>query len=178
MCYNIDMETKRCVLRHWKIEDAPRLYDLAKDPDIGPRAGWLPHKNVEESKEIIINVFNSPETYAAVLKETEEIIGCISLMFEGQANVQLHDKEAELGYWLGKAYWGQGIIPEAAAALLAYGFQQLGLTRIFCGYYKGNEQSRRVQEKLGFQYQYTRKDKVVLGAKRDEIVSVLERSQG
>ena len=152
------METKRCVLRHWKIEDAPRLYDLAKDPDIGPRAGWLPH--------------------AVVLKETEEIIGCISLMFEGQANVQLHDKEAELGYWLGKAYWGQGIIPEAAAALLAYGFQQLGLTRIFCGYYKGNEQSRRVQEKLGFQYQYTRKDKVVLGAKKDEIVSVLERSQG
>lgn len=100
------METKRCLLRHWKIEDASQLYDLAKDPDIGPRAGWLPHKSVEESKEIIKNVFAFPETYAIVLKETNKIIGCISLMFQGQANVKLHDKEAELGYWIGKAYLG------------------------------------------------------------------------
>ena len=116
------METKRCLLRHWKIEDALRLYDLAKDPDIGPRAGWPPHQSVEESKEIIKNVFNFPETYAIVLKETNEVIGCISLMFQGQANVELHDKEAELGYWIGKAYWGQGIVPEVADSLLTYGF--------------------------------------------------------
>lgn len=170
------METKRCLLRHWKIEDASQLYDLAKDPDIGPRAGWLPHKSVEESKEIIKNVFAFPETYAIVLKETNKIIGCISLMFQGQANVKLHDKEAELGYWIGKAYWGQGIVPEVAAALLSYGFQKLELTRIFCGYYSENKQSQRVQEKLGFRYQYTIKDKMVLGTKRQEIVNVLERS--
>ena len=154
-----------------------RLYDLAKDPDIGPRAGWPPHQSVEESKEIIKNVFNFPETYAIVLKETNEIIGCISLMFQGQANVELHDKEAELGYWIGKAYWRQGIVPEVANSLLTYGFSQLGLTRIFCGYYKENKQSQRVQEKLGFRYQYTIKDKMVLGTKREEIINVLEREQ-
>ena len=169
------METKRCLLRHWKVEDALRLYDLAKDPDIGPRAGWPPHQSVEESKEIIKNVFNFPETYAIVLKETNEIIGCISLMFQEQTNIELHDKEAELGYWIGKAFWGQGIVPEVAKVLLNHGFHHLGLTRIYCGYYKGNEQSHRVQEKLGFRYQYTVKDKMVLGTKREEIINVLER---
>lgn len=170
------METKRCILRHWQIQDASRLYDLAKDPDVGPRAGWPCHTSVQESKKIIQDVFCFPQTYAILLKETNEVIGCISLMFQGQANVSLSKDEAELGYWLGKAYWGQKIVPEVAQELLHYGFYQLGLKRIFCGYYKGNEQSKRVQEKLGFHYVYTVKDKMVLGTKREEIVSVLERS--
>lgn len=63
-----------------------------------------------------------------------------------------------------------------ANSLLTYGFSQLELTRIFCGYYSENKQSQRVQEKLGFRYQYTIKDKMVLGTKRQEIVNVLERS--
>lgn len=100
------MYTRRCILRHWASEDAQRLYELAKDPKVGPQAGWKPHTCVEESKEIIETVFQAPETYAIVLKETMQIIGCVALMTPGHSNVQLHEQEAELGYWLGKDYWG------------------------------------------------------------------------
>ena len=64
------------------------------------------------------------------------------------------DDECELGYWIGKPFWGQGLIPEAARALLRYGFETLGMRAVWCGYYDGNEKSRKVQEKLGFVYQH------------------------
>ena len=68
------------------------------------------------------------------------------------------EDECELGYWIGKPYWGQGLIPEAARELLRFAFEQLGMTTVWCGYYEGNEKSRRVQEKLGFTYCYTTPD--------------------
>lgn len=66
-------------------------------------------------------------------------------------------------------------MPEIGLCLIEHGFYDLGLQRIYCGYYQGNEQSRRVQEKLGFQYAYTVPNKLVLSTFRNEIVSVLER---
>ena len=68
------------------------------------------------------------------------------------------DDECELGYWIGKPFWGQGLIPEAAGELLRYAFEDLGMGAVWCGYYDGNVKSRRVQEKLGFVYQYTTHD--------------------
>ena len=62
------------------------------------------------------------------------------------------------GYGIGRAYWGQGLIPEAAQALIAHGREDLTLTRIWCGWFDGNEKSRRVQEKLGFRYDRTEPD--------------------
>ena len=50
------LETERLILRRWRIEDAPSMYELAKDPDVGPIAGWPPHKNVEESRSVIETV--------------------------------------------------------------------------------------------------------------------------
>ena len=58
------------------------------------------------------------------------------------------DDECELGYWIGKPFWGQGLIPEAAKELLRYAFEDLGMRAVWCGYYEGNEKSRRVQETL------------------------------
>ena len=63
--------------------------------------------------------------------------------------------ECELGYWLGKPFWGKGYMPEAAAELMRHGFEDLNMTTIWCGYYDGNEKSKRVQEKLGFRYHHT-----------------------
>ena len=64
------------------------------------------------------------------------------------------DMDAELGYWIGKPYWGQGLIPEASRALMRYAFEELGMRAVWCGYYDGNEKSRKVQTKLGFVYQH------------------------
>ena len=133
------MKTKRCELRHWRVEDAYELYELAKDPDVGPRAGWKPHENVQESRKIIEEVLHNDEDYAIIDRNSGHIIGCISLMMPGHSNVSLHDQEVELGYWLGKEFWGQGYIPEAAQCLVDHAFYKLHAKRIYCGYAKGNE---------------------------------------
>ncbi len=72
------METERISLRPWQDSDAETLFKYASDPDVGPRAGWPPHKSVEESLEVIRNVFNKDTTtWAIVLRETGEVIGAM-----------------------------------------------------------------------------------------------------
>ena len=146
------LETERLLLRPWEAGDAGDLFEYAKDERVGPRAGWLPHRDIEESREIIRNVLSFPETYAIVLKETGQVVGSVGLMFNGQSNLKLSDGEAELGYWIGVPYWGRGLVPEAAAELIRHGFEDLGLHRIRAGYFEENRQSERVLEKLGFRY--------------------------
>lgn len=146
------LETERLILRPWQETDAEECYKYAKDPRVGPMAGWPVHESVENSRQVIRNALMVPETYAIVLKKTGLPIGSISLKFH--SDLAEKDDEAELGYWLGVPYWGQGIMPEAAKELIRHGFEDLKLARIWCGYYEGNEKSKRVQEKLGFKYQW------------------------
>ena len=68
--------------------------------------------------------------------------------------------EAEIGYWIGKPYWGQGLIPEAVRRLLRRCFEDLGMTAVWCGYYDGNTKSRRVMDKCGFCFHHTEEGKI------------------
>ena len=146
------LQTKRLILRPWSENDAEELYKYASDPEVGPPAGWPPHTSVENSREIIRTVLSAPETYAVCLKENGKPIGSVGLHRNDLAE---KDDEYELGYWIGRPFWGQGLIPEASRELLRYAFEDLGMNRIWCGYYDGNEKSRRVQEKLGFVFHHT-----------------------
>jgi len=149
------LETERLLLRRWEETDAEDLYRYARDPDVGPIAGWPPHQSVEESREIIKTVFSGAEAYAVCLQSDKKAIGAIELKLNGHTDLTKRDDECELGYWIGKPFWGQGLIPEAAKELLRHAFQDLGMQKVWCGYYEGNTKSRRVQEKCGFQYQRT-----------------------
>lgn len=149
------METERLMLRKWEETDALSLFAYAKDPDVGPIAGWPPHRSVEESLEVIRNVFGGAECYAICEKENGKAIGAIELKLNGNTDMTERDDECELGYWLGKPFWGRGYVPEAAREILRHGFEELGMNTIFCGYYEGNQKSKRVQEKLGFVYHHT-----------------------
>lgn len=164
------IETTRLILRPWREDDAKSLFKYAQDPDIGPIAGWPPHTSVEDSLEIIRTVFAAPETYAVILKETKEPIGCCGIMFADSLHTADMDKgEAEIGYWIGKPYWGQGLIPEAVKALLSRCFNKLSLDAVWCGHYDGNLKSKRVCEKSGFNYHHTNTDVTSpLGDKRTE----------
>ena len=75
----MEMTTKRLILRSWEENDAADLYALASDPQIGPSAGWPPHKSVEDSLQIIRNVLQTPETYALIWKEDNRLIGSAGL---------------------------------------------------------------------------------------------------
>ena len=154
----MDLETERLILRPWNEDDAEACFELAKDPRVGPICGWAPHTSVEESRHIIRVALAVPETYAIVLKETGKLVGDISLMKEGRSDLAKGDNEFELGYWLGVPYWGRGIMTEAARAMIAHAFLDLGAEKVWCGYYDGNERSKRVQQKCGLRYQWTTQD--------------------
>ncbi|HZK28413.1 MAG TPA: GNAT family N-acetyltransferase [Thermoclostridium sp.] len=148
-------ETERLILRPWEEDDAEELYKYAKDPQVGPTAGWQPHTNVEYSREIIRTVLTDPETYALVLKSTGKVVGSIGLMIGYNSNLDLPETQGEIGYWIGVPYWGQGLVPEAVRKLIQYGFTDLKLEKMWCGYFDGNTKSKRVQEKSGFKYHHT-----------------------
>ena len=138
---DMTLETKRLILRRWEDSDAENLYKYAKDPDIGPIAGWPAHQSIDDMTD--------------------------------------RDDECELGYWIGKPFWGQGIIPEAAKEMLRHGFEDLGMTRIWVGYYEGNTKSKRVQEKCGFRYEWKSEgvDVPLLHEKRTGHVSSMTKEQ-
>lgn len=152
------LETERLILRPWEESDAESLYEYAKDERVGPIAGWPVHTDVENSREIIRAVLSVPETYAVCLKEDNRAIGSVGLLIGKASNLDIPDTEGEIGYWIGVPFWGQGLIPEAVRELIRHAFCDLKLKRLWCGYFEGNEKSKRVQEKCGFVYHHTDKD--------------------
>lgn len=173
------LETKRMILRPWVEEDAGALFQYASHPDVGPIAGWPVHTSVENSRQIIKEILSAEGTYAVVLKETGEAVGSIGLMIGEASNLAITDNEGEIGYWIGVPYWGQGLIPEAVHEMLRHGFLDLGLKKIWCGYFQGNDKSRRVQEKCGFQFHHVEADKPwpLMEDIRTEFITCLTREQ-
>lgn len=147
--------TERLILRPWKETDAESLYEYAKNPNVGPIAGWPAHKSIDESCNVLKTVLAGPECYAICLKEDNRAIGAIELKLNGSTDMTDRDDECELGYWIGEPFWGNGYMPEAARELIRHGFEELGMTTVWCGYYDGNTKSKRVQEKVGFLYHHT-----------------------
>lgn len=152
------IKTERLILRPWDESDAQSLYEYAKDERVGPVAGWPAHTSAENSREIIKNVLSAPETYAVCLKADNRAIGCVGLLIGGKSNIGLPEGEGEIGYWIGVPFWGRGLIPEAVNAIIDRAFNTLNLHTLWCGYFEGNEKSKRVQEKCGFIYHHTVKD--------------------
>ena len=81
------LETERLILRRWEESDAEDLYKYASNPDVGPIAGWPPHQSLDESKDVIKNVFNGKEAYAICLKEDGKAIGAIELKLNGHTDM-------------------------------------------------------------------------------------------
>ena len=174
-----ELETERLILRRWEESDAENLYEYAKDPDIGPIAGWPAHQSIDESRDVIRNVLNGKEAYAVCLKTDRKAIGAVELKLNGHTDMTDRDDECELGYWLGKPFWGQGIMPEAVKEILRHAFEDIGMTKVWVGYYEGNTKSKRVQEKSGFRYQWKSEgvDVPLMHEKRTGHVSSMTKDQ-
>ena len=144
------METERIILRPWRESDAETLYKYASDPDVGPRAGWPPHKSVEESQEIIRTVFGNDATWAIELKETGEAIGAIGYGPSCDCNLPAREGEPITGYWIAKPYWNQGICTAALGLMIEHIRQTTDIPSLISGHFIDNPASGRVMEKCGF----------------------------
>ena len=147
------LETARLILRPARDADAADLFEYARDPRVGPIAGWPPHKDHAESLDVIRTVFAAPGVAVIELKETGKMIGTVG--FVDRHRTELPGPDDEIGYALNPAYWGLGLMPEAVHEVMRHGFETLGLAAIWCGYYDGNDKSRRVVEKSGFRYRFS-----------------------
>ena len=137
-------------LRPWKESDAQDLYNLAKSPNIGPMAGWPPHKSVEESLNVIKTIFSKKETYAIISKG--KIVGCVGLLFYPNCNHDWGKDSAEIGYWVGEEFQNKGIATKASKILVERAFKELNVNAIYGTYDLDNVKSKRVLEKLGFKF--------------------------
>ncbi len=144
------LETDRLILRHLVPDDLDRLFALYSDPEIRRYFpdGTLTYEETKEELEWFLNGHpKHPELglWATIHKESGQLIGRCGLLpwtIEGKY-------EVEVAYMIAKEYWGQGLGPEAAGAILQYGFGQLGLSRLICMIDPSNKASRRVAEKIG-----------------------------
>ena len=144
------METARIKLRPWLDSDAEALFKYASDPEVGPRAGWPPHKSVEESLNIIRTLFHNPTTWAIVLKTTGEAIGAIGYGPSCDCKLPAREGEPIVGYWVGKSYWNQGICTEALKLMLEHIRETTDIPSLISGHFIDNPASGRVMEKCGF----------------------------
>ena len=166
-------ETENLLLRPWAESDAECLYHFAKNPNVGPIAGWPPHESVEDSLNIINTVFAKRETYAVTRNGIP--IGCVGLLFHPDTNHWWGEGAAELGYWIAEEHWGCGYAGEASEVLISRAFDDLSVKQIYATYRVENAQSKRVLEKLGFQYYAEMCNVNYLGENFREIAMILEK---
>jgi RimJ/RimL family protein N-acetyltransferase len=148
------METERLILRPIEEEDAPALHPLINDPDVAHTLLTVPHPYPEDklvpwirgSKQALEKKERFEMTI--ILKETGLPIGMC-----GFCQVSWEYLNAEMGYWLGKPYWGRGYMTEAVRRLLVYGFEELGFERIYAQCFDLNPASVRVLEKAGLKHE-------------------------
>ncbi|MBP8715598.1 MAG: GNAT family N-acetyltransferase [Lachnospiraceae bacterium] len=175
----MEFTTERLILRPWKDEDAESLFEYAKDPKVGPIAGWPVHTSVENSLDIIRNVLSAPETYAICLKSDNKAIGSVGLMTPRESHTKAAEGELEIGFWIGVPFWGNGYMPEAVRTMQKHAFEDLKCTGMWCGYYDSNGKSKRVQEKCGFIYHHTEENVScpLMGDVRTEHFNYLSKQQ-
>jgi len=148
-----ELRTARLLLRSFAREDAPAIARLAGDRQIAATTVRIPHPYTDE--DALAFLADTGEDFHA----GRAVVFAISIPSGGElcGAVGLHTAEAhrhaELGYWIGVPFWGRGYATEAAFAAVAFGFENLGLNRIFAQCFAGNRASRRVLEKIGMRHE-------------------------
>ncbi len=149
------LETNRLLLRPFSLNDAAGVQRLAGDYDVASTTLRIPHPYEDGIAEQWIETHatayakGNSATFAIELKSTREFVGGIALVIFRGAN------RGELGYWVGKPYWGQGICTEATRAVLGYAFNELKLNRVSAEHMTRNPGSGRVMQKVGMKYEGT-----------------------
>lgn len=153
------LETERLILRRYTAEDAPEMFkNWASDPEVTQFLTWPPHPSAEITRGLIENYwvpeYERPESYhwGLELKDSGKLIGDIAVVRMNEAIL-----EAELGWCMGRAWWGKGLMPEAGRAVLDYLFDAVGFNRVMAKHDVNNPKSGRAMQKIGMLYEGTQR---------------------
>ena len=157
------IETERLILRHVRKEDAEDIFEYAKDSDVGPRAGWEPHRTIEDTRALLAS-WTAPdlvgEQFAVVYRPDNKVVGTMGVL---QLNLRKKDsgnkfvnnliesgkKVYEIGNAIAKPYWGRGLSTECLKEMTNYLFETTDADVVITTHYSENKASGRVQEKCG-----------------------------
>jgi ribosomal-protein-alanine N-acetyltransferase len=148
-------ETNRLLLRHFDSSDAKVVQVLAGNEEVARTTLSIPYPYPDGAAEGWIEATRQSSekgdnyAFAMVKKEDESLIGCMSL------GVSKNHKRAELAYWVGLPFWGQGFATEAAQRIVQFGFEDLELNRIFAAAMTNNPGSYQVMTKIGMKHEGT-----------------------
>jgi len=154
------IETERLILRKLKVSDAKDIYEYAKNPQVSKYTMWHAHKSSTESASFLTYLTRNyrkgiPEAWGMLLKENNKIIGTC-----GFYKIDERCRNGEVGYAMGKDYWGKGLMTEALRAMLEFGFKKIGLHRIQANTKPGNKGSEKVLLKNGFKFEGLMRDSI------------------
>lgn len=178
MNINLPLETQRLILRDLTKSDWQGVHNYASDPEVVRYLPFGPNSE-EDTKSFLQREIKSQRqqprqhfTLAITLKDDKQFIGTCRISITNPEKL-----EGDIGYCIGKEFWGQGYATEAARKLLNFGFQQLNLHRIFATSDPKNTLSMRILVKIGMRQEgYLREYEWVKGEWRNSLLyAILER---
>lgn len=153
--HNYRLETPRLILRPPRLDDAPDIQTYASEWELAKTTLNIPHPYPEnaalEWMQMLIEAPESDNYYFTVCLKDSTLVGAFNV------GVIPRHHHAEIGYWIGRPFWGQGYASEAARRAVVFCFEELNLNRVFANYFTTNPASRRVMEKAGMIHEGTLK---------------------
>ena len=173
----ITIRTSRLTLRPFCQNDLYDFYEYAKVDGVGQMCGWLPHKNLEESKDILDIFIAGKNQFGLVYNN--KVVGSIGIEKYNEKELDEFSslKGREVGYVLSKDYWGQGLMSEAIKGVVKYLFEEVKLDFIAGCFFKRNIRSKRVQEKNGFKFYKDIIYETRYGTKEDSVYMILTKEE-
>lgn len=155
-----ELETPRLLLRKLKLEDAADMFEYASDPEVAKDVTWEPHRSIEDSRGFLASVVRKyadkkTSEWGLALKENGKLVGTCGFVWWKPEHAK-----AEFGYALSRKYWGLGLMTEAAAAVIAFGFEKMKLHRLEARCITTNFGSEKVMLKNGMKYEGLLRDVV------------------
>jgi ribosomal-protein-alanine N-acetyltransferase len=150
------IETNRLILREVLSTDVEGMFELDSNPNVHVYIGKKPVVDIEESRNYIVNLQQQYKDHgtgrwAVVLKETNEFIGWSGIKFITD-EINNHKDFYEIGYRFIEKHWGKGYATEAGKAFIDYAFNVMKVEALYAYADEGNDNSRKILEKLGLQY--------------------------
>ncbi|MDR7371136.1 GNAT family N-acetyltransferase [Flavobacterium aquidurense] len=150
------IETERLLLRELELSDAEGMFELDSNPNVHIFVGKKPVKHIDESRASIEYIQQQYKDFgigrwAVILKETNEFLGWSGIKFITN-EMNNHKDFYEIGYRFIEKYWGKGYATEAGKAFVNYAFNEMNVDALYASADEGNENSRKILEKLGMNY--------------------------